>query len=62
VGDLLITDAGENVIPNRARLFIVHWDAATSDFIIRRIDYTRPDGSIGPLEHVTFAPIELPTF
>ncbi len=57
VGDLLITDAGENVTPNVAKLFIVHWDAATTNFVTRKILY----GSSSHLEHVTFAPIDLPT-
>ena len=60
VGDLLITDAGENVLPSLGKLFIVHWDAAATNFITRRITYKRANGSNGRFEHVTFAPIELP--
>jgi hypothetical protein len=55
VGDLLITDAGEN-LPSPAKLFIVHWDATMTNFVTRRISY--PQG--GRFEHVTFAPITLP--
>jgi len=39
-----------------AKLFIVHWDAATSSFVVRTIFYTPGSG----LEHVSFAPIDLP--
>ena len=60
VGDLLITDAGENVNPHLGKLFIVHWDAAATNFTTRRITYKRADGDNGRFEHVTFAPIELP--
>ena len=59
VGDLMITDAGEYGDPS-AKLFIVHWDAVTSNFITRSIQYIRPGPSNGRLEHVTFAPINLP--
>jgi hypothetical protein len=59
VGDLLITDAGEVSAP--AKLFIVHWDTATTNFIAIRIPYIRADGSSGDFEHVTFAPIDFPT-
>jgi hypothetical protein len=52
VGDLLITDAGE--VSPQGKLFIVHWDAATTNFVVRRIRST------GGFEHVTFAPIDLP--
>jgi hypothetical protein len=61
VGDLLITQAAEH--GHTPRLFIVHWDGAS--FIARAITYQRPDlvglppGSLG-LEHVTFAPIDIP--
>lgn len=58
VGDLLITDSGEYSAP--AKLFVLHWDAATTNFLTRRISYKRPDGSDGQFEHVTFAPIDLP--
>ena len=58
VGDLVVTQAGEFGGP--ARLFIVHWDGAS--FIARAITYERPNfpaGTFG-LEHVTFAPIDIP--
>lgn len=56
VGDLLIEDAGENGSAP-AKLFIIHWNAATTNFITRRIRYA-PGGD--ELEHSVFAPIELP--
>ena len=56
VGDLLITDAGENVAP--AKFFIVHWDAANTNFVTRRVQFFDPSRRF---EHVTFAPIDLPT-
>jgi len=59
VGDLLITEAGEGGF-TPAKLFILHWDSATTNFVTRRIPYIRPNGSSGAFEHVTFAPIELP--
>jgi hypothetical protein len=59
VGDLLITDAGEVSTP--AKLFIVHWDNATTNFVAIRIPYIRADGSGGDFEHGTFAPIDFPT-
>lgn len=52
VGDLLITDAGELYPPGK--LFILHWNAATAKFNLIRIPYS------AVLEHVTFAPINLP--
>jgi hypothetical protein len=55
-GDLLITDAGENVPP--AKLFVVHWDAASTNFVTRRVQFFDPSRRF---EHVTFAPIDLPT-
>jgi hypothetical protein len=54
VGNLLITQAGENLAA--ARLFIVRWDASKTNFNIRAIHYE----SI--FEHVTFAPINLPSY
>lgn len=59
VGDLLVTQAGEP--PAKAKLFIVHWDTVTTNFVTRSISYKRADGSDGRFEHVTFAPIEMPT-
>jgi hypothetical protein len=55
-GDLLITDAGEVVGP--AKLFIIHWDAANTNFVTHRILFTDTSRRF---EHVTFAPIDLPT-
>jgi hypothetical protein len=59
VGSLLITDAGESSFPGK--LFIVSWDAATTNFNIISIPFKRPDGSYGVFEHVTFAPLIVPT-
>jgi hypothetical protein len=59
VGDLLITDAGENIGP--AKLCVVHWDAASTNFVSHTVLYLRPDGTAGSLEHVTFAPIDIPS-
>jgi hypothetical protein len=56
VGDLLITQAGE--FAQGGKLFIVHWDG--TGFVVRSIPYIRY-GSPGHLEHVTFAPINLPS-
>ena len=58
VGDLLITEAGENAPPGN--LFVVHWDASTTNFIVHKVPFKRSDGSTGRFEHVTFAPIDLP--
>ncbi len=58
VGDLLITDAGENVQP--AAVFIVHWDNNTTNFVTTRFSYKRSDHSNGRFEHATFAPLKLP--
>jgi hypothetical protein len=55
VGDLLITQEGSYYGPGT--LFIVHWDSSASNFLIRSI--TTPNGE--KLEHVTFAPIHLPS-
>jgi hypothetical protein len=61
VGDLLVTEAGEAYVPNQARLFIIHWDPTAANFVVRRFICRYPNGSFGHFEHVTFAPIELPT-
>lgn len=55
-GDLLIEDGGEN-LNGPAKLFIVQWDAASTNFLTRRIIYNYGSGT---LEHCAFAPIELP--
>ena len=39
----------------QGKLFIVQWDAATTNFVIRRVSYP---GHL--FEHSTFAPINLP--
>jgi hypothetical protein len=57
VGDLLITDAGEIAFP--PKLFIIHWDGATTNFVTRST--TLPATIGGTFEHVTFAPINLPS-
>lgn len=56
IGQLLITegaDFGNSV--GEAKLFVVRWDAATTNFVTRKI-LTFPSA----LEHVTFAPVNLP--
>ena len=60
VGDLLITDAGEIAYP--PKLFILHWDNVTTNFIIRSVNLpgTLNGHYNGEFEHVTFAPINLP--
>ena len=50
-GDLLVTQEGAI---SGAKLFIVHWDAGTSNFVTRPIPFTNW------FEHVTFAPVSLP--
>lgn len=61
VGDLLITDAGEVEFP--PKLFIVHWDNATTNFTLRSVVMPGSLGGQfnGQFEHVTFAPIDLPS-
>lgn len=58
VGDLLITHAGEFDPPGK--VFLLHWDAAITNFATVRVPYRRPDGQDGLFEHATFAPIHLP--
>jgi hypothetical protein len=60
-GDLLITEEGAfdiavGVQESLGRLYIVHWDNANTNFVVRRIS-----GADHWLEHVTFAPINLPS-
>jgi hypothetical protein len=51
-GDLVVTQEGTaDIVPT---LFIVHWDATNQLFYTTRI------GTLNHLEHVTFAPLELP--
>ncbi len=59
VGDLLITQAGEkdSFSPFNPKLFIVHWDSTNSIFVTRSI--SGPGGTV--FEHVTFAPIDIPS-
>jgi len=57
VGDLLITQAGEGTA---AKLFVVHWDAGSTNFVTRSISYIKPNGASGQFEHVSFSPIDLP--
>jgi len=56
-GDLLITQAGE--FNFAAALFIVRWECDNP--VATRIGYKRPNGDYGHFEHVTFAPINIPT-
>jgi hypothetical protein len=61
VGDLLVTDSGEFSLPaDDALLYVLHWDPAQNIFIAHNI---RLDGfrSQSRIEHVTFAPIDLPS-
>jgi len=58
VGDLLITDAGEAT--PQAKLFVVRWDAAITNFVTRGISL--PSSIGGRFEHVTFAPLSQGTF
>ena len=54
-GDLVITDEGAES-PEGGRLFIVHWDNAHTNFVVRSL------ANQGYwFEHVTFAPINLPS-
>lgn len=55
VGDGLITQSG---FDNPAALFMVHWNAATTNFVIMKIPM--PGNYVGGFEHVTFAPIDIP--
>ena len=54
-GDLVITDEGAET-PGGGRLFIVHWDNAHTNFVVRSLFN---DGYW--FEHVSFAPINLPS-
>jgi hypothetical protein len=56
VGQLLITDGGDyGGFHHPARFFALRWDPATTNFVTLKIlDYIRD------VEHVTFAPINLP--
>jgi hypothetical protein len=54
-GDLLITQSGDGVPGGSGALFIVHWDSARTTFQVHNISF------VGQFEHVTFAPIDLPS-
>jgi hypothetical protein len=56
-GRLMITQAGE--FNPGAKLFIVSWSG--TNFMTQSISYTNSLGNLGHFEHVTFAPIDLPT-
>ncbi|TSA41349.1 MAG: hypothetical protein D4R57_00715 [Verrucomicrobiales bacterium] len=56
VGDLLITDE----LSSPHSMFIVHWNAATTNFTTVPIPFQYSDGVEGMFEHVTFAPLNLP--
>jgi Calx-beta domain len=57
-GDLLITESGDGPsFPIPGSLFIVRWDNMATNFTIRAISPSHSEG----FEHVTFAPINLPT-
>jgi hypothetical protein len=66
VGDLVVMQAGELVKDDAGnpnfddkRFYIIHWDG--TEFLIRNIFYNPPVlNPIVPLEHATFAPIDLP--
>jgi hypothetical protein len=54
-GDLLITQEGAEGPNPGGRLFIAHWDNTSTNFVVRSI-------YLGYwFEHVTFAPINLPS-
>jgi hypothetical protein len=55
-GDLLITQEGAEGNDPSGRLFIVHWDNAQTNFVVRSLF----NGGYW-FEHVTFAPINLPS-
>jgi hypothetical protein len=54
-GDLLITQSGDGQAGAVPKLFIVKWDATNHVFNVRSITHD------GEFEHVTFAPISLPS-
>ncbi len=56
-GQLLITGAGYVGTLQPPALFIVHWDAAASNFVVEEI--STPD-FVGVLEDGAFAPIDIP--
>jgi hypothetical protein len=58
IGDILIEQAGESVSPPDSRLLIAHWDSSLNSFVTRSI--TLSVYYDGHLEHVVFAPIEIP--
>lgn len=54
VGDILLADEGQHACVNTG-LLIVHWDGGR--FVVRQIDLS---AFVGSLEHVQFAPIDIP--
>ena len=57
VGMLLITESGDGPFPNTlGKLHIVNWDNSVTNFVVRTILHNQ-----GEFEHVTFAPINLPS-
>ena len=55
VGDLLILDAGDGGSSSNGKIYVLKWDVASNSFLTRRL-LSFP----GPLEHATFAPVNLP--
>jgi hypothetical protein len=59
VGSLLVTQSGDGqdigVVP--PALFVVSWNGATTNFVVT--SFSRPNDY--DLEHVSFAPLNLPT-
>ena len=58
-GWVLITESYEHNSLGYSRFHAVSWDTARQDFVIRTFWFS-DFGILGHLEHVTFAPIELP--
>jgi hypothetical protein len=56
VGDLLITQSGDGSYSATPKLFIISWNNSAGKFIIRSISHPNRN-----FEHVTFAPISLPS-
>src|SRR5262249_3210688 len=58
-GDLLITQGGEIVPGHPSQLFIIHRNGI--EFEVRSISYFHSAPFDGHLEHVSFAPIDIPS-